>query len=153
MHLMLYFYSRPLTSLAFFIVLSYINNLGNLITLWRFKRNFSTIPKSAPLIHLKTLYYIQVFLNILFLGTAGDSLSYHRSQPFATKDNGSESARNCALSFKGAWWYHGCHYSNLNGFYHHGSHSSYADGVNWYAWKGYYYSVKRAEMKIRPVNF
>ncbi|CAH3194950.1 unnamed protein product, partial [Porites evermanni] len=88
-----------------------------------------------------------------YSGTAGDSLSYHRSQPFATKDNGSESSRNCALTFKGAWWYHGCHYSNLNGLYHHGSHSSYADGVNWRTWKGYYYSAKRAEMKIRPVNF
>ena len=52
--------------------------------------NLSTIPNSAPLIHLNTLYYLQVFLNILFLGTAGDSFSSHRSQPFATKDNGSE---------------------------------------------------------------
>ena len=90
-----------------------------------------------------------------FLGTAGDSFSGHRGQPFTTKDqdNNSASKENCAVLYKGAWWYKGCHASNLNGLYHHGSHSSYADGVNWLAWKGYYYSAKRTEMKIRPVNF
>ena len=90
-----------------------------------------------------------------FLGTAGDSFSGHRGQPFTTKDqdNDSASKENCARSFKGAWWYPSCHSSNLNGLYHHGSHSSDADGVNWHAWKGHYYSAKRAEMKIRPVNF
>ena len=89
------------------------------------------------------------------LGTAGDSFSEHRGQPFTTKDQDNDSAisRNCAVTYKGAWWYNNCHGSNLNGLYHHGSHSSYADGVIWYAWKGHHYSVKRAEMKIRPVNF
>ena len=91
---------------------------------------------------------------ILILGTAGDSFSGHRGQPFTTKDqdNDNASKENCARSFKGAWWYTSCHSSNLNGLYHLGSHSSYADGVNWYAWKGHHYSAKRAEIKIRPVN-
>ena len=57
------------------------------------------------------------------------------------------------MRYRGAWWYSNCHESNLNGFYYNGSHSSVGDGVNWNAWKGYYYSAKRAEMKIRPVNF
>jgi len=59
---------------------------------------------------------------------------------------------NCATAFKGAWWYKDCHHSNLNGFYYKGNHSSLADGVNWRDWRGYHYSVKRAEMKIKPVN-
>ena len=83
-----------------------------------------------------------------FPGNAGDSLSRHRGQPFATKD---KDRYRCAVTYKGAWWYESSHSSKLNGLYHHGVHSSYADGVNWYNWKGYHYSVKKAEMKIRPV--
>ncbi|RMX44616.1 hypothetical protein pdam_00002801, partial [Pocillopora damicornis] len=89
-----------------------------------------------------------------YSGTAGDSLSSHRGRPFSTKDqDNDDSSSSCAVIFKGAWWYQSCHDSNLNGLYHHGKHSSYADGVNWNHWKGYYYSAKRAEMKIRPVSF
>ena len=75
--------------------------------------------------------------------------------PFTTKDqdNDNRGNRNCAIRFKGAWWYANCHNSNLNGLYHRGNHSSHADGVNWQHWKGYHYSLKRTEMKIRPVDF
>jgi len=91
----------------------------------------------------------------LYSGTAGDSLSYQRGQPFSTKDQDNDSwSSNCAVSFKGAWWYGACHDTNLNGLYHHGQHSSSsADGVSWLLWKGQHYSAKRAEMKIRPVKF
>ena len=91
----------------------------------------------------------------MFSGTAGDSLSGHHSVPFTTKDkdNDQHNSGNCAAFSKGAWWYTACHSSNLNGRYHHGKHSSYADGVNWSSWKGQRYSVKKAEMKIRPVVF
>ena len=96
-----------------------------------------------------------VFFWCLFVsGTAGDSLSWHRGLPFTTKDQDNDPwSSNCAVRYKGAWWYESCHGSNLNGVYHHGKHSSYADGVNWSSWKGYHYSAKRAEMKIRPVKF
>ena len=97
---------------------------------------------------------VRYFSCLLFTGTAGDSLSGHRGAPFSTKDNDNDSwSSSCAVTYKGAWWYKSCHSSNLNGIYRHGKHSSYADGVNWYHWKGYYYSAKKAEMKIRPAGF
>ncbi|KAL9985588.1 hypothetical protein ACROYT_G008010 [Oculina patagonica] len=94
-----------------------------------------------------------------YSGTAGDSLSYHRGYPFTTKDqnNDGASSANCAVTCKGAWWYKSCYHSNLNGLYHHGPYktdaSGWPTGVVWNAWKGWYYSAKRAEMKIRPVKF
>ena len=45
-----------------------------------------------------------------------------------------------------------CHSSNLDGYYHYGKHSSYADGVNWYHWKGYHYCARKAEIKGRLVE-
>ena len=43
-----------------------------------------------------------------------------------------------------------CYKSNLNGHYHAGGS---ATGVNWYTWKGSYYSVKKTEIKFRPAGF
>ncbi|XP_066027551.1 angiopoietin-related protein 7-like isoform X2 [Pocillopora verrucosa] len=90
-----------------------------------------------------------------YTGTAGDSLSYHRNMAFSTKDRDNDKySGNCAASFNSAWWYNSCVSANLNGYYYHGSHvgSAYS-GINWMAWKGRSYSAKRAEMKIRPVDY
>nr|XP_020451313.1 tenascin-R isoform X2 [Monopterus albus] len=84
-------------------------------------------------------------------GTAGDSLSYHQGRPFSTKDRDNDIAvTNCALSYKGAWWYKNCHRANLNGKYGESRHSQ---GINWYHWKGHEFSVPFVEMKMRPFNF
>ena len=75
---------------------------------------------------------------------------------FTTKDRDNDISSgydNCAVIYKGAWWYEKCHNSNLNGMYQRGHHSSYADGVNWRTWKGDHYSLKKTVMKIRPRFF
>lgn len=77
----------------------------------------------------------------------GDSLTSHHGSQFRTKDR--DNSMSCAATFKGGWWYKTCHDSNLNGQYLNGSHQSFADGINWKAWHGYYYSLKATEMKIR----
>ena len=85
-------------------------------------------------------------------GDAGDSLSDHSGLRFSTYDNDNDPyGTNCALDFSGAWWYRACHYVNLNGLYLNGDHSSYANGVNWYHFRGYHYSMKITELKIRSV--
>ncbi|XP_041050034.1 tenascin isoform X4 [Carcharodon carcharias] len=85
-----------------------------------------------------------------YSGNAGDSLTYHNGRPFSTKDRDNDVAvTNCALSYKGAWWYKNCHRVNLNGRYGTQSHSQ---GVNWYHWKGHEHSIEFAEMKLRPHN-
>uniref|UniRef100_A0A8C7GAA0 Tenascin Ca n=1 Tax=Oncorhynchus kisutch TaxID=8019 RepID=A0A8C7GAA0_ONCKI len=79
-----------------------------------------------------------------YIGTAGkdnynnsDSMTYHH-------------VTNCALSYKGAFWYKNCHRVNLMGKYGDNSHSK---GINWFHWKGHEHSIQFVEMKIRPVNF
>jgi len=91
-----------------------------------------------------------------FNGTAGDSMTpagdhgFTNGMQFSTKDQDNDlSAGHCAVSYKGGWWYNSCHRANLNGRYHGGPHDSSADGINWYTFRGYHYSLKRAEMKIR----
>lgn len=88
-------------------------------------------------------------------GDANDSMSGHNGMKFSTKDQDNDIYENsCAQKFTGAWWYSACHSSNLNGAYLRGPHPAiYAAGVHWFAFKGHYYSLKRSEMKIRPIWF
>ena len=77
----------------------------------------------------------------------------HLGYKFSTRDQDNDVwPGSCALAYKGGWWYLNCHHSNLNGLYLGGKHASYANSVNWRHFKGYYYSLKFTEMKIRPFN-
>ena len=80
-------------------------------------------------------------------GTVGDSLAYHNNMVFSTK--GRDSSGGCAVSYTGAWWYYGCHQSNLNGKYL-GNVKGNAKGVDWYYFKGHHLSLYFIEMKLRP---
>ena len=107
-------------------------------TKWKYVNQLSkTPPKIEPL-------YILCFFFLIFAGTAGDSLGYHRGMSFTTKDrdNDKSGGGNCALGSEGAWWYKHCYNSNLNG-----------RRISWYHWKNSYYNLKRSEMKIRPEDF
>ncbi|KAM4598729.1 microfibril-associated glycoprotein 4-like [Polymixia lowei] len=86
-------------------------------------------------------------------GGAGDSLTYSKGQKFSTFDKDQDTwGSNCAVSFYGAFWYKNCHHANPNGAYLWGTTPHFATGVVWYHWKGYKYSLKGIEMKIRPVS-
>ncbi|KAM4835526.1 tenascin-X isoform 2-T2 [Thomomys bottae] len=84
-------------------------------------------------------------------GTAGDSMSYHSGSVFSSRDRDPNNLLiSCAVSYRGAWWYRNCHYANLNGLY-----GSVVDhqGVSWYHWKGFDFSVPFTEMKLRPRSY
>jgi ficolin len=96
-----------------------------------------------------------------YSGTAGDSLasgptwSIHNGMRFSTvdRDNDLQSSDNCANSYRGGYWYNGCHKSNPNGAYLNGPYSGVnAIGVVWFSWQGYYYSLPFIELKIRPIQ-
>ncbi|XP_034471823.1 ryncolin-1-like [Drosophila innubila] len=82
-------------------------------------------------------------------GTAGDSLRRQYRMAFSTydRDNDQWELGNCAAVENGAWWYSWCHESNLAGMYNNNTNGK---GVNWITFKGYYISLKRAVMMIRP---
>ena len=82
----------------------------------------------------------------------GDARVTHAGQTFNTMDD--DTPNRCAYVYKGAWWYKpaGCLRSHLTGIYLFGpvSKNMNAKGVVWYHFKGHGYSLKSAEMKIRP---
>nr|XP_031544073.1 tenascin-X isoform X2 [Vicugna pacos] len=84
-------------------------------------------------------------------GTAGDSMSYHSGSVFSARDRDPNNLLiSCAVSYRGAWWYRNCHYANLNGLY--GSTVDH-QGVSWYYWKGFDFSIPFTEMKLRPRSY
>jgi len=94
---------------------------------------------------------------------AGDSLLKHNGCRFSTHDVDNDRVEapsfehgSCARRFTGAWWYYSCYMSNLNGRYYPAGDGAVPkrslDGVAWKSWTGSRYSLKRVEMKIRPLR-
>ena len=72
---------------------------------------------------------------------------------FTTKDNDNDAGPgNCAQAQTGAWWYNGCHHSNLNGRYLSAGVSN-VQGIDWLHWKNDRKSMKKCEMKVRPSHY
>lgn len=87
-----------------------------------------------------------------YSGSAGDSLSYHHGMQFSTRDNANDALsgpNRCPQQYRGAWWYWECHASNLNGAYLDGTHTTFADGVAWTTWTGFYESLRHSSMLVR----
>ena len=109
-----------------------------------------------PLLYQQQHFQLSVL--IFITGDAGDSLIYHNGMMFSTKDNDNDRSNkfghgNCAVTYKTAWWYQDCFNSHLNGRYLRGANTTSSEGVSWYYWRGYRYSLKKTEMKIRPSSF
>lgn len=92
-----------------------------------------------------------------YSGTAGNCLTTSKQgsngQKFTTYDNDQDGSvpSNCAVQYQGAWWYNCCHCTNPNGLYLNGTTTSYAKSVFvvWATFKGYSYSLKSIEFKLR----
>ena len=87
-----------------------------------------------------------------YSGSAGDSFSDANGMPFNTKDRDHTDNWDPDFPsiFHGAWWYGDYHNSNLNGQYHNYLHGR---GVLWKTFNGMYHSLKKTEMKVRPVTY
>ena len=88
------------------------------------------------------------------IGAAGDSMiKYHdlNGMQFSTHDRDNDIwSTNCAVSNRGAWWYRGCTYSNLNGLYLSGQSNS--NGVTWYHFNATapsWNTLRYSDMKLR----
>ena len=86
--------------------------------------------------------------------TAGDALTYHNGERFSTPDRDNDvSSVHCAVTRHGPWWHRGCYNCLLTGKYYTSGGPRYQPeppGINWNTWKGGHYSLRVAEMKIRP---
>ena len=79
-------------------------------------------------------------------------MAYHFGMMFSTYDHDNDpwAQINCAVEYRGAWWYDIGHHSNLNGEY---NNTGFAQGVGWAIWTGHYYSLMFSKMKIRAANY
>ncbi|XP_020708953.2 angiopoietin-2 isoform X2 [Athalia rosae] len=88
-------------------------------------------------------------------GNAGDSLNDpwygSNNSPFSTynRDN-DRSSLNCASMLKGGWWWKSCG-RGLNGLYLNDPQDLTArQGIVWFRWRGWDYTLKKAQMMIKP---
>uniref|UniRef100_A0AAY5KCN9 Fibrinogen-like protein 1 n=2 Tax=Esox lucius TaxID=8010 RepID=A0AAY5KCN9_ESOLU len=104
-----------------------------------------------------------------YTGNAGDALP-EAHPPAGTKPDGRDFGRNginfstydhpntedekCIRHDQSGWWFSKCESGNLNGHYYSGPYQAMTDdGVVWYTWHGWWYSIKSVVMMIRASDF
>ena len=108
------------------------------------------LPHPLAQVHSGDISHGSILLTASF---AGDSLGhYHSWEDFSTwdRDNDKDPDENCAEREHGAWWYHSCGLSNLNGRY-----LAVGGGAGTAYWEdsdGVLHSFRTIEMKIRPMH-
>lgn len=81
----------------------------------------------------------------------GDSLYRNNKMKFSTpdQDNGLLGFYNCAISWRGGWWFEKCSWANPNGPLADREQIGGARFVMWYHWKTWE-SLKTMQLMIRP---
>ncbi|XP_061686074.1 fibrinogen-like protein 1 [Syngnathoides biaculeatus] len=98
-------------------------------------------------------------------GNAGDALNdLHASQhpapgsssdgvKFSTYDTRPGGDGKCIKHSQSGWWFSRCDSGNLNGHYYKGPYQGMTDdGMVWYTWHGWWYSIKSVVMMVRAVD-
>ncbi|XP_029621728.1 fibrinogen-like protein 1 [Salmo trutta] len=100
-----------------------------------------------------------------YTGNAGDALPEAHPPPsgqwnslgagqlgvkFSTYDHPNKDDEKCIHHDMSGWWFSKCESGNLNGHYYNGPYQAVMDdGVVWYTWHGWWYSIKSVVMMIR----
>nr|XP_057927614.1 fibrinogen-like protein 1 [Doryrhamphus excisus] len=94
-----------------------------------------------------------------YSGDAGDALAdVHSGQhpaavKFSTYDKQPGGDAKCVRHSKSGWWFSRCDSGNLNGHYYRGPYQAMTDdGVVWYTWHGWWYSIKSVVMMVRAAD-
>ncbi|XP_012674318.2 fibrinogen-like protein 1 isoform X2 [Clupea harengus] len=76
----------------------------------------------------------------------------HQGVKFSTYDHNNHGKDpECVRQDKSGWWSSRCHSGNLNGHHYNGPYQAVTDdGLVWYTWHGYWYTIKSVVMMIRP---
>ncbi|CAL8329103.1 unnamed protein product [Merluccius merluccius] len=83
---------------------------------------------------------------------ASDAHDPNRLSDNADDDDADDSAK-CIRHDKSGWWFSRCESGNLNGHYYQGPYAALADdGVVWYTWHGWWYSMKSVVMMVRAAD-
>ncbi|KYO23130.1 hypothetical protein Y1Q_0005579 [Alligator mississippiensis] len=83
----------------------------------------------------------------------GDSLTYHNSTMFSTKDQNNDlDPSNSPNTLHGGWWFNACLESHLNGKHLQGAHDHPNHSVVWTQGCGDKYFYKVSEVKLSLVS-